>query len=83
MSIFWCLSLAKESVLVQGSVIWFVTDYRLYGGVASPLPIPQAGGQPLFGCPSYPTYRGAISISILRTCHAVVTGDPLHMDIKV
>jgi hypothetical protein len=51
-------------------------------GVVSPTPNPQAGGQPLVGCPrlliqyirSYPPYLEAISsICNLKTRHAVVT----------
>jgi hypothetical protein len=61
-------------------------------GVVSPLPNPQAGGPPLVGCPrlliqyirSYPPYLDAFSsIRNLRTRHAVVTRDPLNMEINI
>jgi hypothetical protein len=59
-------------------------------GVVSPPPNLQAGGPPLVGCPrlliqyihSYPPYLEAFSsIRNLRTCHAVVTRDPLNMEV--
>jgi hypothetical protein len=58
-------------------------------GVVSPQPNPQAGVQPLVGCPrlfiqyirSYPPYLETVSsIRNLRTRHAVVTGDHLTLD---
>jgi hypothetical protein len=55
------------------------------------MPNPQVGGPPLVGCPqlliqyicSYPPYlEGVSSIRNLRTCHAVVMGDPPNMAIN-
>jgi hypothetical protein len=60
--------------------------------VVSPPPHPQAGGPPPVGCPrllfqyirSYPPYLEAVSsIRNLRTRHAVVTGDPLNMGLRL
>jgi hypothetical protein len=61
-------------------------------GVVSPPPNHQAGGPPPVGCPrlfiqyirSYPPYLEAVSsIRNLRTRHAVVTGDPLNMLLRL
>jgi hypothetical protein len=80
---FRCLGrFSKESVLVRGSVICFVTGWIFYGGeFLGPVQI-QAGGLPPIGCPrlliqyirSYPPYLEAVSsIRNLRTRHAMVT----------
>jgi hypothetical protein len=74
---------------VRGFSWIFVTRLLfLQWGVVSPTPNPQAGGLPLVGCPwlfiryirSYSPYLKAVSsIRNLRTCHAMVTRDPLNM----
>jgi hypothetical protein len=87
-SIFRCLGrFAKESVLVHGCVIRFVTSYSFYGGgLLAPPSNPQAGGPHPVGCSrlliqyicSYPPYLEAVfSICNLRMRHAVVTEDQL------
>jgi hypothetical protein len=62
------------------------------GRVVSPPPNPQVGGPPTVGCPrlliqyihTYPPYLEAVSsIRNPRTCHAVVTVDPLNMEFKI
>jgi hypothetical protein len=59
------------------------------GGVVSQPPNPQARGPPSVGCPllliqyirSYPPYLETVSsIRNPRTCHAVVTRDPLNIE---
>jgi hypothetical protein len=59
-------------------------------GVVSPTPNPKAGEPSLVGCPrllnqyirSYSPHLEAVSfIRNLRTRHAVVTRDPLNMDL--
>jgi hypothetical protein len=88
-SIFWCLGCARESIHFQGPCTYFTTNIMFYGGgVVSPLTNPQAEGPPSVSCPplliqyirSYPPYLEAVSsIHNLRTCHVVVTRDPLNM----
>jgi hypothetical protein len=67
--------------------VWiFSNNICFYGEeLLAPRPTPQAGGQPLAGCPrlliqyirSYPPHWGRSSIRNLRTRHAVVTGTHL------
>jgi hypothetical protein len=75
---------AKSEVLVTFQHAVFFLRW----GVVSPPPNPQAGRQPVVGCPrlliqyirSYPPYLEAVSsIRNLRTRHAVVTRDSLNM----
>jgi hypothetical protein len=70
MSIFRCLSLATESVLVRRSLQHFVRNQTFFGGrLLIPPPNPQAVRPPPFGCPrlliqhirSYPPYLQTVS----------------------
>jgi hypothetical protein len=52
MSFFQCSGHTKESVQIRGALKHFVNNKKcLRLGVVGPTPKPQAGGQPLVGCP--------------------------------
>jgi hypothetical protein len=80
-----------DPVHVRDSVRHFVT-ICFFWRVVNPTPNPQAGGSLLDGCPrlliqyirSCPPYLEAVSsIRNLRTGHAVVTRDPLNIQVQV
>jgi hypothetical protein len=85
-------SLFKESVQVRGPMWQFVTILFLRLEAVSRTPNPQAGGPPVVGCPrlfiqyirTYSPDLGDVTlIRNLRTRHAIVTRDPLKMEIFV
>jgi hypothetical protein len=90
-SFFRCFRRARESVRFRDPCTNFATNITFYDGeLLAPRPS-QAEGPPPVGCPrlliqyicNYPPYLEAVSsIRNPRTRHAVVTVDPLNMDIN-
>jgi hypothetical protein len=87
-----CTYFATSLIILAAVRTLNLTNIMFYGGgFLAPPPNPQAGGPPPVDCPllfiqyirSYPPYLEAVaSIRNPRTRHAVVTRDPLNMDVR-